>query len=295
MIWPLLRALMRRGEDVTLVSTRAKATLAAATLNSQVGAAASSRIRPKEIEQPRFNALWGASDLLAHTSDQRAGRVISFLVEPGSDVGRSWAAQAAAMFPHAEITLAGAPGSRSRDELWARLDVHTMGIAPTAIARIDAPIVLHVGAGGEAKRWPLDRFIALRDFLTARGHQDVRVIAGEVESERFTGAERAAFDIASGQIIGTLVGLARVLAGARLVVASDTGPGHLAAQIGVRTLSLFGPTNASVWSPTGPQVRVLKPPQPSSMHWLEVDEVARACGEMLSEPQSRCQKTNASQ
>ncbi|MBX9737965.1 MAG: glycosyltransferase family 9 protein, partial [Phycisphaerales bacterium] len=327
MIWPLLRTLMRRGGDVTLVSTRSKGALAESVLNSctsrlsavhlgtpslregtiadrlrresaspvELGGGELGRLVAEDIERPRFNALWGTSAIAPDSRNDRVAGVISFLVEPGSDVGRSWAAQAAELFPHAEITLAGAPGSRTRDELWALLDVHTMGIAPAAVARIDAPLVLHVGAGGDAKRWPLERFIALRDVLAARGHQDVRLIAGEVEQERFAGAERAAFDSATGQIIGTLAELARVLAGARLVVASDTGPGHLAAQLGVPTLSLFGPTDASVWSPTGPQVRVLSPPQPSSMQWLAVDEVGRACGQMLSEPQSHRQNANASQ
>ncbi len=289
MIWPLLRVLLRRGGDVTLVSSKSKAALAQSALNPQLALGpeiahnARGRLSAQDIEQPRFNALWSRGAIAAEARDDSVARVISFLVEPGSEVGRAWAARAAELFPRAEITLAGAPGSRSRNQLWACLDVHTTGQATVAITPPDAPIVLHVGAGGRDKRWPLERFITLRDLLAARHKPSVRLIAGEVEQEHFTIAERAAFDRAGGQIIIELEELARALGAARLVIASDTGPGHLAAQLGVPTLSLFGPTDASVWSPTGPRVRVLKPAKPSPMEWLSVDEVARAGGAMLSE------------
>ena len=45
---------------------------------------------------------------------------------------------------------------------------------------------------------------------------------------------------------------------ARLVVASDTGPGHLAAAAGARLLSLFGPSDPARWAPLGPSVELVR-------------------------------------
>ena len=51
---------------------------------------------------------------------------------------------------------------------------------------------------------------------------------------------------------------AGVLQRASLVVANDTGPGHMAAALGRPLISLLGPTEAARWSPWGPNVHVLQ-------------------------------------
>ncbi len=48
---------------------------------------------------------------------------------------------------------------------------------------------------------------------------------------------------------------------AALVVANDTGPGHMAAAVGTAVISVLGPTSAERWAPWGPQVSVLQKPQ----------------------------------
>lgn len=47
---------------------------------------------------------------------------------------------------------------------------------------------------------------------------------------------------------------AALLAEADLVVANDTGPGHLAASVGASLVSVFGPGSIPSWSPYGPTV-----------------------------------------
>jgi heptosyltransferase II len=49
-------------------------------------------------------------------------------------------------------------------------------------------------------------------------------------------------------------GFAALLAGSRLVVANDSGPGHLAAAVGARLVSIFGVTEPERTQPWGPQV-----------------------------------------
>ncbi len=47
---------------------------------------------------------------------------------------------------------------------------------------------------------------------------------------------------------------------AALVVANDTGPGHMAAALGRPVISVLGPTHAARWAPWGPGVVVLQRP-----------------------------------
>ena len=58
----------------------------------------------------------------------------------------------------------------------------------------------------------------------------------------------------------TAVQLAQALQDSHLFVGNDSGPTHLAAMLGVPTVALFGPTDAGVWAPVGPHVRVLEAP-----------------------------------
>lgn len=51
---------------------------------------------------------------------------------------------------------------------------------------------------------------------------------------------------------------AALLQRASLVVANDTGPGHIAAAVGTPLISLIGPTDPARWAPWGPNVHVLR-------------------------------------
>jgi heptosyltransferase III len=105
------------------------------------------------------------------------------------------------------------------------------------------------------------------------------VLAGPVELERFAAAERAMLaEMRAGQeelpeALG-LPELARVLSGAAVFIGHDSGPAHLAAQLGVRTIAIFGPTDPAVWSPVGPAVRVVAPGAArTDWAWLSVERV----------------------
>jgi len=126
----------------------------------------------------------------------------------------------------------------------------------------------------------LERWSGLADRLLALPSRPaVQIIAGPVEQDVFSKKERAAFDVLvrKGQWSGyvdRLGDLANALRQARAVVSSDSGPAHLAAQLGVRTVALFGPTDPALWAPVGPRVRTVAPPAlTSDMTWLPVDPV----------------------
>lgn len=268
--WPLLRALVRGGAEVTVVADGAKARLAASWLG----------VRPVDAEQRRFTRLWTGQ--AADDPVRGVQRVVTFTADEASDAGRRWLAAAATMFPGAAITPAGPPGSESRRRLWTEMDVERLGAAP-ARSNPSGPAVLHVGAGSRDKWWPMERWATLAAGLRGRGCA-VRLIAGEVELDRMNRQERAALEHSGGEFLATLDDLAAALAGARLVVGADTGPTHLAAQLGVPTLALFGPTDPAIWGPRGPAVRILAPPRPSPMTWLDADAVIAAADAMLRGP-----------
>jgi ADP-heptose:LPS heptosyltransferase len=88
--------------------------------------------------------------------------------------------------------------------------------------------------------------------LAAAGH---RVVVTGDDSERdLTAAVAGEHGIDLGGRT-TLATLAAVYAAARVVVAPNTGPAHLAAAVGVPVVSLFAPVvPASQWSPYGNNV-----------------------------------------
>jgi ADP-heptose:LPS heptosyltransferase len=55
----------------------------------------------------------------------------------------------------------------------------------------------------------------------------------------------------------TSVELLNHLSDAATFVGNDSGPGHLAGIVGIRTISLFASSDPSRWRPLGPDVHVL--------------------------------------
>jgi ADP-heptose:LPS heptosyltransferase len=151
--------------------------------------------------------------------------------EPGFDVvlPAEWTTQAAALLPEGPIYV---------------------GIAP--------------GAGGAAKRWELDRFIALARLQRERGRVPVFVL-GPAEAEllaelrqalpeaRFP-LQDAALSTASEPSPLLTMALAQRLAAA---VANDSGTGHLLAAAGCAMVSLFGPTRPQKFAPAARRLTIV--------------------------------------
>lgn len=130
-------------------------------------------------------------------------------------------------------------------------------------------VLIHPGSGSRDKCWPLENFIEITHRLRSAG-QPVRILLGEVERERLDPAAIARFAPSPIVYPETYLQLFDEFRNARLLLANDCGPAHLAGIVGVPVLSLFGPTNPAVWRPLGPHVQVVHR-QPLST--LSVDEV----------------------
>jgi ADP-heptose:LPS heptosyltransferase len=128
---------------------------------------------------------------------------------------------------------------------------------PPPDPRADGAVVLHPGAKDAARRWPPERWAAVARAL---GDGGARVVVTGGSGERAI-AERVA-SLAALPPRAVLAGrtdvweLARLVAGAALVLAGDTGVGHLATAYGRPSVLLFGPTPPAAWGPPadGPHV-----------------------------------------
>ncbi|MDR3763399.1 MAG: glycosyltransferase family 9 protein [Acidobacteriota bacterium] len=112
--------------------------------------------------------------------------------------------------------------------------LHTHGIeGPFAI--------LNPGAGWRAKQWPAARYGELARRLETLGLRSViNYGPGEVAMMQEAMAVSAGAAVPIQSSISELIALTRK---ARLFVGGDTGPTHLAALLGIKTLALFGPTD----------------------------------------------------
>lgn len=115
-------------------------------------------------------------------------------------------------------------------------------------------VVIHPGSGGREKCWHLDNFCSLAEALTAKDMQ-VLFILGPVELERFDDKAGKRIEAVSRCVSGLgLVEVMQILACADLYIGNDSGITHLAAAVGAPTLAVFGPTDAKLYRPVGPQV-----------------------------------------
>ena len=132
---------------------------------------------------------------------------------------------------------------------------------------------------GQSKCWP--GFAALAAALAADGLPVLLCPGPGEESAALRDFPQAL--VLPGVPLGTYAAL---LQRARLVVANDTGPGHMAAAVGAPLLSVLGPTNAAQWAPWGRQVRVAQA-SPATGGWPPLAEVLHLARSILRGPSGR--------
>ena len=132
-------------------------------------------------------------------------------------------------------------------------------LADAGIKPHDALVVLNAGAGRADKRWPVTHHAALVRGLSAHAGARVVTLWGPGEEDD----ARAIADAAPGALPApatSLHELAALVRRARLVVAGDTGPLHIAAAVGTPCLGLYGPTSPDRNGPYGHPHRALTAP-----------------------------------
>jgi ADP-heptose:LPS heptosyltransferase len=117
---------------------------------------------------------------------------------------------------------------------------------PTAATRRSTEVLVHTGAGQPIRVWPLDRYRRLIGRLRQEGHR-VQVACDPEQR----GWWRAVGEDEVGTP-RTVVELMALIDRAGAFIGNDSGPGHLAAACGVRTLTIFGPQLPQWFAPLHP-------------------------------------------
>lgn len=142
-------------------------------------------------------------------------------------------------------------------------------------------VLVHPGSGDERKRWPLKNFQRLAALLAQEGVQ-VIFLVGPVEQERW-GVEAirgldAQVPVFQGLTLTEVAGLLMCCDG---YVGNDSGISHLAAAIGVNTISIFGASQVRHWKPMGNKVKVCQTKGKGKNRWPDVEKVLEEIKEML--------------
>lgn len=148
-------------------------------------------------------------------------------------------------------------------------------------------VVIHAGAAqsklGPAKRWPPTSFAALIKAIRRTTDLDVAVIEGPDErgiSEQIVKLAPGDPHVHSVPLVGSLGSSAALLALSRLYVGSDSGVAHVAAAVGVRTVTLFAPADPDRVCPFGNRdlvVAVRKACSPCALYPFEKCSPAVRC------------------
>ncbi len=114
-------------------------------------------------------------------------------------------------------------------------------------------------ANWDLKRWPKEKFAQLADRLITELNCAVFFI-GAKKDERVIRAVIRLMHQTPYNLCGqtNVKELAAYVESMDLFISNDSGPAHLAAALGTKTLALFGPTSTQITSPKGKKVTLLQ-------------------------------------
>ena len=231
---------------------------------------------PSSLEAALAAILWRARRRVGYATDGRSALLTDSIALPTPR--RHQVDEYAALLSLLGVTTATAAPEWKLPESPAA-DAEVEGLLVEAGLGATTPLVgLHLGAAfGSSKLWPPEAFGHLARELASDGLRPVLLGTEEDASTAATVARAAATPLAS------LVGrdrpaiLARLLARLRCLVSGDTGVAHLAAAVGVATVTLFGPTDRRLTAPRGRGARALDRPVPCAPCFLPTCPIDHVC------------------
>lgn len=140
------------------------------------------------------------------------------------------------------------------------------------------------GANWPGKRWPVERY---HDLLksSAQLFDGIIVLGSGADTAR--PLDVAELNLPCLDVSGrtTLNTAAALLARASVFVGNDSGLGHMAAALGIPTLTLFGPGEPQRYRPWGPYARIMLAPN-RNLNELSVAAVATELGKLRLETEA---------
>lgn len=137
-------------------------------------------------------------------------------------------------------------------------------------------ILIHPGAGWGNKRYPPPSWGEVANAVSSRLQLQVLIASGPGEEELAEEVARHSEGTARPVFLPTIPALGEALRRARLVMAGDTGPMHLAHALGTPTLAVMGPTNPLRHGPYAAVDQAIVHRLPCSFCYRRFDE-AKAC------------------
>jgi heptosyltransferase-2 len=231
---------------------------------------------PSSIESALAAWRWRAARRVGYATDGRAALLTDALPLPAPRQHQV-DEYGALLAPLGVTDVAAAPAWTLRRD--AAMDAEIAQLLADAGAEADARLVgLHLGAAfGSSKLWPADAFGRLARRLAAIGLTPMLLGTAD-DAATATAVTRAA-----GGPVASLVGrdrpalLPRLLARLRCLVSGDTGVAHLAAAVGVATVTLFGPTDRRLTAPRGRDSRTLDRGAPCAPCFLPRCPIDHVC------------------
>ena len=148
--------------------------------------------------------------------------------------------------------LSDSPGNRK--DLQAKLDQY-----PIEPGKPYACI--HVGATKTYKRWPIEHYANIADWVAEQGVQVIFTGAGRPDAERILQVmalcEHSHLNLCDQLSIRQLTSLFQKC---QFFLGNDSGPTHLAAAAGTDVYAIFGPTDEKRWGPLGRNASVIRNP-----------------------------------
>jgi len=118
-------------------------------------------------------------------------------------------------------------------------------------------LVVHPGAGGASKLWPVERHAGVVDRMMATTDAQVLIHQGPTDAEVAERLWRLLEGRAPRLVEPRLPLLAAVFARAAIYLGGDSGVSHLAAAVGAPAVILFPPLTRERWAPWSPTARCL--------------------------------------
>ena len=118
--------------------------------------------------------------------------------------------------------------------------------------------VIAPGSGSLSKCWSFENYIGLAKQLSLDGFKIIFLL-GPAELERFSSAVLRQLGDTAPCVSGlSLTEVLQLLSASYSFVGNDSGITHLAGALGVKTIAVFGPTSADIYSPCGPNVHAFQ-------------------------------------
>ncbi len=128
-------------------------------------------------------------------------------------------------------------------------------------------VAVNPGANWPSKRWMPDRYAKVADQLTKQRGIRVLILWGPGELSLAHAVAGAMTEKAVIAPETTLKQLMVLISRCRLLMSGDSGPAHLAAALGVPTVTLFGPSDPVRNGPYGENQTIVRSPVPPARYY----------------------------